>query len=127
MAAPIPRPLLLALLLCACQDGGGAPMGPDMDTWAEPPPGACLPALRPAPYGGTAMCPAPLPDTPDFLDDVLRAGGMTRCDLTLPRERMERFLGGLAHDRFRLPYYDAVHDAPMRVPAFARETISWLD
>ena len=88
----------------------------------------CLPALAPARYGGAAHCMAPRPATPDFFDTVLAKAGLTRCDLTFPQARMERILRQTpAHDRFRLPFFDTVHEAPLRLPAFARETIRWLD
>ncbi len=88
----------------------------------------CVPALAPARYGGDAHCRAPRPASPDFFDTVLAKAGLTRCGLTFPAARLQRILRQTpAHDRFRLPFFDAVHAAPLRLPAFARETIRWLD
>jgi hypothetical protein len=65
---------------------------------------------------------------PDLLDRALRAVGLSRCDLVFPDERVERLAGpAAAHDPLRLPFFDALHRAPLRLPAFARETVGWLD
>jgi hypothetical protein len=109
--------------LAACGAGRGAAPAP-----AAAGPGGCLRALRPAAPGGTADCPSPRPASPDALDRVLARAGLTRCDLTLPRARVEAIVGvARARDPFRLPFFDALLEAPLRLPAFARETVAWLD
>ncbi len=125
------------LLAAACGGMGGVrpTTGPALSggpslprEWERMPvPGSCLAALVPALRSGDATCPSPRPRAPDTLDRVLRTVDLTRCDLTIPRERLERLLGALAQDRFRLPYYDDLHRAPLRLPAFVRETVQWLD
>lgn len=87
----------------------------------------CLPPLVPAPLAGDDACPAPMPAKADTFDKVLAKAGLVRCDLQFPNARMEKLIGKRAHDRMRLPWYDAVHNAPLRLPAFARETVKWID
>jgi hypothetical protein len=53
---------------------------------------------------------------------------LSRCDVVFPAERVERLMGpAAAQDPLRLPFFDALHRAPLRLPAFARETVGWLD
>ena len=62
-----------------------------------------------------------------MLDDALVALGLDRSDLHFSSDSMDYFSPELAHDRFRLPWYDDVHGEWLRGEEFVRATVSLLD
>jgi hypothetical protein len=114
--------------LVSCAAPGGVRPEATVESPLPAPRAGCLAALRPVGDSSIAACPDPRPGRADFLDTVLEAVSLTRCDLGIPRARVARLLGAsAAADRFRLPFVEAMLEQPLRLPAFARETVRWLD
>jgi hypothetical protein len=62
-----------------------------------------------------------------MVDDALDALGLERCDLMFSPATLEWFGPELAHDRFRLPWFDDVHNEWLRGEPFVRATVAGLD
>ena len=80
---------------------------------------ACLPAPVLPPDLGCAL--------PDALDDALTEAGLTRDTLRFSARDWALFPNSLAHDAFRLPFFDAIHDEPLRAPGWGRALVDELD
>ncbi|HEV8324012.1 MAG TPA: hypothetical protein VG389_20515 [Myxococcota bacterium] len=109
----------------AIEDGGP----PATDAGPEPiaAPLACQEALAAdAPYGD-GTCPVDRPAAPDLLDDALAVSGIDRCTLRWEPGDVAIFGPAVAADPWRLPFYDATHDAAANAPVWARRTIDRFD
>lgn len=92
----------------------------------------CLPVAGSSPADLARYC---LPDDcacwqrvpGSMLDDALDALGLDRCDLRYSTETLEWFGAEMAHDRFRLPWFDDVHNEWLRGEDFVRDTVAALD
>ena len=62
-----------------------------------------------------------------MLDEALAKAGLDRCTLGYTAKDWSMFGASVAHDPYRLPWYDAVHDHAVRAPSFARGLVSKLD
>ena len=80
---------------------------------------ACLPAPVLPPDLGCAL--------PDAFDDALTEAGLTRDTLRFNARDWALFPNSLAHDAFRLPFFDAIHDEPLRAPGWGRALVGELD
>jgi hypothetical protein len=83
----------------------------------------------PAPFAGTDACPANTPGVADTLDEALQTAGLTRCEVRLLPDDVA--LSGwppeVLVDKRRLADFTPLHLGPLRLPAYGRETASWLD
>ncbi|MBI3073390.1 MAG: hypothetical protein HYY84_14855 [Deltaproteobacteria bacterium] len=118
--------------------GGGGAERPVADSGAEADAGASaeLDAGAVADAGGVsfdACLPAPTVPVPatcagrDRLDEVLETAGLTRDAVKVSARDWSLFGAAIAHDAFRLPFYDAVHDNPLSVPDWAGGLTARLD
>jgi hypothetical protein len=73
-----------------------------------------------------APIPAPCPRG-DRLDEVLAKAGLTRDSVRYTAADWSIFSDAFAHDPYRLPFFDAIHDEPLRAPSWARGLVSTLD
>jgi hypothetical protein len=63
----------------------------------------------------------------DRFDEVLQKAGLTRADVRYTVADWSIFPSSLAHDAFRLPFFDEIHDHPLRAPGWARALVKRLD
>ncbi|MBN1770470.1 MAG: hypothetical protein JXB32_04345 [Deltaproteobacteria bacterium] len=111
---------------------------PELCSTACVAPGDCPAGSRCLPVAGTSPTDLERYCLPDdcscwqrvpgsMLDDALDALGLGRCELLYSPETLEWFGDELAHDRFRLPWFDDVHNEWLRGEPFVRETVAALD
>ncbi len=123
-----------ATTLGACSDAppSGAPEGSAVSAEGGGPEGSaadaqsareCAPAVMTLDRPGTPLCPIAKPDQPDALDAALALAGTDRCALSY--SALDPY--NQNQDRFRLPWWNAVHDHAMRAPGFARRLVNELD
>lgn len=86
----------------------------------------CASALPTIPVSNDPKCPVVLPPAPDALDDALKSAGLDRCTLGYTAKDWSIY-GDLAHDPYRLPWYDGVHDHALRAPSFGNTMVAALD
>jgi hypothetical protein len=85
-----------------------------------------------AAFAGTDDCPAEVPGVADAIDEALAKGGIDRCKVRfLPSDvKLATKSGWKEADLFdvrRLADFTPLHRGPLRLPAYGRETASWLD
>ena len=123
----LPAPDLAAPLLDA-----GAGALDDLSAGADLAP-TCLPvepalAGEPRDAGGDPSCPVARPATPDSLDELLGLVGLDRCSLGYNAQLWSGWgTGARRRDKYRLPWFDAVHDYAANAPPFARGIAAHLD
>lgn len=115
------------------KSGSGPDLGSSLDAGGGPGADAtdgdtkvCANALPVIPIANDPKCPVVLPSTPDALDEALASAGVDRCSLGYTAKDWSIY-GDLAHDPYRLPWYDAVHDHALRVPSFGKTLVASLD
>jgi hypothetical protein len=136
--AAISAALVLGLAqLGGCGGGGSTTSGTTTSSSSSSGTGGDSPAPKvvcasspvPKPFAGTDDCPAPLPASPDTLDEALAKGGIDRCHVRLLPDDVARsgWPMPMLVDRHRLPDFAALQLGPLRLPAYARETRDHLD
>ncbi len=106
----------------AAPDADDAATDADLD--AGPVPG-CVTSPTPAPFPSGA-CPVPKPATADSVDEALALVGLDRCTFAFDPKQVPAS-GWDLKDKRRLPDYEPLLLAPLRLPAYGRETAQWLD
>ncbi|MEO7329238.1 MAG: hypothetical protein ABI193_11710, partial [Minicystis sp.] len=98
--------------------GGSVPVGQ-----------VCAASPIAAPVAGTDDCPAPVPDQTDTFDKALSQAGLDRCHVHLLPEdvALSGWPAVMLVDKRRLPDFTPLQRGPLRLPAYARETRTWLD
>ncbi|MEK6606035.1 MAG: hypothetical protein AABZ30_00070 [Myxococcota bacterium] len=136
----MPTRALLLLIALGCGSGGSTPTDaapyssadagappPDAAPDAAPEPECFEPLLDDADDAIDPDCPNTMPPAPDRLDEALALVGLDRCTLAFTEDEWDYFPNSIRADDFRLPFFDAVHDAPLRAPPWAGRVVQGLD
>ena len=132
VGGPVPAVLALgagaALHACGSGDGDAVPPAADsaLDVAVEDArpdtnvgtTATCVKSRLAAPF--PTGCPSPRPAKPDSFDEALTLAGLDRCTLVLDRKQVPAS-GWKIDDPRRLPDYEPLLLAPLRLPAFGAE------
>jgi hypothetical protein len=109
--------------------GGGGSAGSGGEGGQVPIGQVCVESPVASPFAGTDDCPAPVPAVADTFDAALASGGLDRCKVRLLPEdvALSGWPATMLVDKRRLPDFTPLQRGPLRLPAYARETRTWLD
>lgn len=105
-------------------DTGVDEVATDADVDAGPVAG-CVTSPAPAPFP-TGACAVPKPGVADSVDEAMAKLGLDRCTWAFDPKEVPSS-GWNLKDKRRLPDYEPLLMAPLRLPAYGRETAQWLD
>jgi len=86
---------------------------------------ACVPERCACRGGGLPLDAAP--GTRDLLQDVLTEARLDRCSALFSVHDWAAVAPEIAHDPYRLGFFDAVHNEPLKAPAWGRAFVGELD
>lgn len=65
--------------------------------------------------------------TRNLLDEALEAVGLDRCATRYDTRDWTAISGSIAHDPYRLSFYDPIHNEPLRAPRWGADLVADLD